>query len=235
MPVIPRAAAFSFIIATNASSLPATVSASTIAQSLAELTAVALIISDRAISSPGSSQICVPPIEAAYSEQVTIWSSDSVPASRASKVSSRVMILVIEAGGICWSALSSYRTLPALSVKIQLFAGISSCTVLDGASSASAVPQQSQMAEKRDTQAAHSPFFCRVLIISDAAFPSYFTVTIICGRGLRYSHSVRLIHIQAVLAGMLESFVDLTDFSFYRQVQREPDHQINCQKYAKIG
>ena len=81
--------------------------------------AVALSSSCTVICSPGSSQICAPPIEAAWGEQVTAVSSVMVPASSASITSSRVMILVMEAGGIGVSGSFSKRTRPEVcSIKI---------------------------------------------------------------------------------------------------------------------
>ena len=69
--VIPRLAAFSFIRATNPSSLPEMCSPKAQVASLAEPIADALKSSSTVIVSPTSSHICDPPIEEACSEHVT--------------------------------------------------------------------------------------------------------------------------------------------------------------------
>ncbi len=68
------------------------------AQSLAETTAMHLSISETVICSPSSSQIWLPPMEAALELAVTIVSSVMSPLSTASAMSSIVMTLVTEAG-----------------------------------------------------------------------------------------------------------------------------------------
>ena len=94
---MPSSPARSFILATKASSLPETASASTTAASLALMITVALSRSSTVICSPSSSQMSDPPMEAAWAEAVSSWSRESSPASRASKVSSNVITLVMEA------------------------------------------------------------------------------------------------------------------------------------------
>ena len=67
---------------------------------MAETTATHFIMSETDSCSPCSSQIWLPPIEAARSEAVTMSSSAMSPASTASATSRRVMTLVTEAGGL---------------------------------------------------------------------------------------------------------------------------------------
>ena len=62
-------------------------------------------ISSSVSCSPGSSQICVPPIEQAYSLPVIMGSRVTSPRSSASIASSMVMIFVTDAGCSCSSAL----------------------------------------------------------------------------------------------------------------------------------
>ena len=80
--------------------------------SLALCTATAFSRSSTVISSPGFSQIWLPPKPAATSLQVTVSSSAILPPSSASMISNRLMILVMEAGGSFSSAFISYSTPP---------------------------------------------------------------------------------------------------------------------------
>ena len=109
---MPSSPARSFIRATKASSLPETASARTTAASLALMITVALIRSSTVICSPSSSQMSDPPMEAAWAEAVRVSVRDSFPASMASKVSSRVITLVMEAQGRCWWGSLSANTRP---------------------------------------------------------------------------------------------------------------------------
>ena len=68
------------------------------AQSLAELTAMHLIISSTVICSPSLSQIWLPPMVHALALAVTTVSVESRPLSSCSKMSSSVMIFVTLAG-----------------------------------------------------------------------------------------------------------------------------------------
>ena len=68
---MPNSAARWFIRSTKASSLPATVSASATAQSLAETTHTAFSISLTVICSFSFSQIWLPPMEQAWADAVT--------------------------------------------------------------------------------------------------------------------------------------------------------------------
>ena len=103
--VQPSSRARVFIRSTKAASVPARCSATATAQSFAEPTAIALSISSNVSCSPGSSQICVPPIEQAYSLPVIMVSSVTSPRSSASIANSMVMIFVTDAGCSCSSAL----------------------------------------------------------------------------------------------------------------------------------
>ena len=95
----PSSSARRFIRSTKAASEPHRCSARATAQSLAETTATHFIMSETESCSPTSSQIWLPPMEAARSEAVTMSSSASSPESTASAMSSSVMTLVTEAGG----------------------------------------------------------------------------------------------------------------------------------------
>ena len=95
---MPSSAARSFIRCTKVRSEPASFSAIATAQSLAEATAMHLIISSTVRLSPSSSQIWLPPMEAAALLAVTLSSIEIVPASTASAISSSVMIFVTLAG-----------------------------------------------------------------------------------------------------------------------------------------
>ena len=112
---MPSSRARAFIRSTKAPSLPETCSARAMEASLADFTAAALTSSSTVICSPGSSQIWLPPMEAACSEQVTGSSHRMEPSSMASMTSRRVMILVMEAGGMgSWAFFSkSSWPLPA--------------------------------------------------------------------------------------------------------------------------
>ena len=90
-----------FILATNSSSEPAMCSAIATQASFALATAIHLIMVSTFWVSPGSKNTCEPPMLAAYSETVTVSSKEIFPASKASKIKSRVMIFVMLAGGIC--------------------------------------------------------------------------------------------------------------------------------------
>ena len=95
----PSSSARSFMRSTKAASEPHRCSASATAQSFAETTATHFIMSETDSCSPTSSQIWLPPMEAARSEPVTMSSSAIVPLSTASATSNRVMTFVTEAGG----------------------------------------------------------------------------------------------------------------------------------------
>ena len=103
---MPSSSARAFIMETNASLEPAMCSPRATHASFAEPTSAALISSLTVMVSPGSSQIWEPPIDAAYSLQVTVSSIVILPASSASNTNSMVMILVIEASGSCWFSLT---------------------------------------------------------------------------------------------------------------------------------
>ncbi|MPM96191.1 hypothetical protein SDC9_143349 [bioreactor metagenome] len=123
--VMPSSCARVFIRLTKASSLPETCSPSATAASLALAIAVAFNNSCTVICSPGSNQICEPPIELACGEQVTVSSRLILPESIASITSSSVIILVIDAGGIRVSASFSNKILPLSgSIKIAERQGI---------------------------------------------------------------------------------------------------------------
>lgn len=96
--VISSCWARSFIRPTNASSLPAIISASATDASLALEIAVAFKRSSTVICSPALNQIWLPPIDSACSEQVTMSSIEMRPSSSASMTSSSVITLVIDAG-----------------------------------------------------------------------------------------------------------------------------------------
>ena len=98
--------------ATNASSEPQSASASATAQSFAETTATHLVISATVITSPSSSQIWLPPIEAARRLAVTGSSGETAPLSTASATSSSVITFVTLAGERCRWASFSYSTVP---------------------------------------------------------------------------------------------------------------------------
>ena len=87
-------------------------SASAMAASLALHTAVALKSSSTVICSFSLSQIWLPPILTAWAEAVTVSDMAHSPRSTASKTSSIVIILVMEAGGRASSAFFSSRTSP---------------------------------------------------------------------------------------------------------------------------
>ena len=84
--------------ATNASSDPQSASASATAQSFAETTATHLVISATVITSPSSSQIWLPPIEAARRLAVMGSSGETAPFSTASATRSSVITFVTLAG-----------------------------------------------------------------------------------------------------------------------------------------
>ena len=95
---MPSACARSFIRLVKAASEPQICSAMATAQSLAELTAMHLIISSTVICSPSLSQIWLPPMAHALVLAVTTASVESRPLSSCSKMSSSVMIFVTLAG-----------------------------------------------------------------------------------------------------------------------------------------
>ena len=122
--VISSCWARSFIRPTNASSLPAIISASATDASLALEIAVAFKRSSTVICSPALNQIWLPPIDSACSEQVTMSSIEMRPSSSASMTSSSVITLVIDAGGSTSSAFFSKSTRPlSCSIRIADFAG----------------------------------------------------------------------------------------------------------------
>ena len=120
---IPSSAALAFISSTKASSLPETASPRATQASLAELIAAAFSSSFTVKTSPGSSQIWLPPMEHACSLAEISVSIVNLPSSIASNTKSRVIIFVMDAGGICLSASCSKITVPVeRSIKIADFA-----------------------------------------------------------------------------------------------------------------
>ena len=81
-------------------------------QSLADATQIAFNISSTVKVSLGSSQICEPPIEEAFSLQGT-WSVKEIcPESKASMINKMLITLVTEAGLNFSCILCSYKTWP---------------------------------------------------------------------------------------------------------------------------
>ena len=115
--------AFSFIIFTKFSVEPPKYSAIAVTQSFALTTAIAFNISLTLKFSRGSSQICEPPILAAFSLQ-GIWVSKVIfPESRASMINNKLIIFVTLAGcNFSWM-LWLYKIWPEFcSIKIALSA-----------------------------------------------------------------------------------------------------------------
>ena len=82
-----------------------------------------------------------------------------------------------------------------------------------------------RMKDEAEKQAADSLlkavcfFICRFEIISDAAFPSYFTVTIICGRDSVYSSlNLRIFGIDKAPAGQKRSVPARLVLALYQMV-----------------
>ena len=134
---IPSSCARAFIICTKASSLPARCSPSATAQSLAETTATHFSISATVSTSPSSSQIWLPPMEAAWAEAVTGSSREMRPWSTASHTSSMVITLVTLAGSrTAWASFSS-STAPSRVISTAEGA----CTATAGAAGPSSAAQ----------------------------------------------------------------------------------------------
>ena len=147
-----RAAAFSFIRATKASSEPATVSAMATAASLAEAMLIHLISVSTVCISPASKKTCDPPMEAACSETLTWVSGEICPFSMASKIKSRVMTLVTLAMGSLATASFSYRIQP-VEASIKTAEGqdkVRAVSCVSSASSASAGIQKRGRSKRSD-------------------------------------------------------------------------------------
>ena len=114
---------FSFILNTNASSVPDILSARVTTASFADPTHIALSKSLTVISSPASKYIWDPPIDAAVALTFTFSSSDKLPFSSSSIISIKLIILVIEAGAYLSFELLSWIISPVdASINIELLA-----------------------------------------------------------------------------------------------------------------
>ena len=95
--VQPSSAAFAFMEATNASSLPPIVSAMATAASLPDGTSSALSATSSGMASPSCNPADDSPTAAAAAETVTVESSDTAPEATASSATMAVMTFVMEA------------------------------------------------------------------------------------------------------------------------------------------
>ena len=121
----PISAALAFISSTNSSTLPDRCSAKATAPSLALAMITPFNSSSTVCCSPGSRYIWLPPMEAAFSEMVTLSFVAIFPLSQASSNKSSVITLVTDAGGRCFFAFCAKSTRPLFpSMSTAAFASI---------------------------------------------------------------------------------------------------------------